>query len=150
MRTRCSLESPAALQRPQDFRIQLFTAPGQIHENGTRGASQAFEVAREQKGLLIVRPERFVNVVAKQESVIEHRNPTLGDRHDNAVDVDNAGGRACGCVMPGSSAHASEEGSRDARARSQNSRCLSALAIRRGSSMAGNSPKWIFIGAKFF
>src|SRR5678809_1043948 len=72
--------------------------------------------------------------------MIEDGDASFTDRHDRAVDV-----------------HETRFGfwrshafSSDLKARSQNNRCLSAFAIFLGSSIDGNKPKWMFIGAKSF
>src|SRR5262245_11569172 len=66
--------------------------------------------------------------------MIEDRNSSVFGRTDYAVDVDQ-------CL------HAVIEESALS-ARSHRARCFSDFAIRRGNSMGGSKPKWMFIGAK--
>src|SRR5262249_22645448 len=70
------------------------------------------------------------HAVTEQKPVIEYRNPGILRRRDYAIDVDT--------------------GRHNSRARSQSSRCFSVFAVRRGTSIGGNRPKLMFMGAQWF
>src|SRR5262245_50219311 len=88
------------------------------------------EVPGKQERFAVVRSQGFIDAVAKQQAMIENRDAGFFRRSNYAVNVDT--------------------GLHSSRARSQSNRCLSALAIRFGVSIGGNSPKLMFIGAKCF
>src|SRR5262245_44102580 len=91
---------------------------------------KAREVARKQKRLAIVSPQRFIHAVAEKKAVIEYRNLRVFRSCNYAVNVDT--------------------GRHNPKARSHNNRCLSDFAVRPGTSIGGSRPKLMLIGTKCF
>src|SRR5678816_2826615 len=112
-------------------------APWQVQFDGACRALHPNEMACKEKRFMAMRPECLIHTVAKEKSMIQYGDPGLFSGSNVSIHADYTG-------------HASTRLEIARSARSLSIRCLSALAVRRGKSIGGRSPKWMFMGAKCF
>ena len=115
---------------PADFLEGLGFRPRKFQMDRRCGMLQPSIMTREQKRFSTVGPERFIDRVAEQQTVIQNGDLGFFRCRNHTIDVD--------------------EGRHRSRARSQSKRCFSVFGSRRGTSISGSRPKLIFIGAKCF
>ena len=148
MRTSMFTGIARSLDRPKRFGVQLLRESAGDPE--TRRA-RTFEAAQSDARTGTVSDctcASFRKCCLRTESHGRARRCGLQHGRDDAVDVDQTGNRAS-FRHAGLRRRSSSE-PRDARARSQNRRCLSALRCVEEVPSAASRPKWMFIGAKSF